>query len=155
MKEGSLFGKNNLYNDTIEEICSKNINKSVRRWIIIMTLIIASFVLGLVYPTYVWYRDGIFYTVAGVLIPFVEPNSNLDITLNLIYQTLIGYNAINGIMMIHIYNALFMNSVELSTDICINDMKNLSARLDGQNTIEALIGQYMTKIFQQIQKIDR
>lgn len=149
------FGIKNLYNEEYDDICSENINKTVKRWIITIGIILTSIILASIYPIYIWYRDGVFYTLAGALIPFVEQNSYLNITINLIFQALLGYSAINGLTQIQVAQGMILNSIEISTDISMREMKNLSTHLEGDNADEAVTQEYMTKIFRQIHRIDR
>nr|AOT85629.1 odorant receptor 112 [Mayetiola destructor] len=148
------FGQTYLYNEEFDEICSKSVNKTVKRFMIIMGIILASVILGSINPVYIWYRDGIFYSLAGVRFPFVEQNSNLNIMLNIILQLLLGYNAINGLTLLQTYQGTLMNAIELSADISIKEMINLSDYLEGGNADDAVIKKHITKIFRQIQRID-
>lgn len=154
MKECTVFGIKNLYNEEYSDLSSKCINQTVKQFIITMAITLASFILGIIYPVYIWYRDGVFYTLAGVMIPFVEPNGTLDVTINVILQVIFGYNAFNGLVAIQTYHAIVLNSAQLSTEISRREIRNLTAHMERGNVSEALIHEYLTKIIRQIQRID-
>lgn len=66
-----------------------------------MALLIGSSAIGMANSMYTYYHDGILYTLAGFLIPFVEKRSTMDTVLNVFYQLLAGIVAFFGLSCVH------------------------------------------------------
>lgn len=155
MRKLESFGRLNLYIfHENSEICSKNVIKTIKRFIVTIGLIFTSILIGLTYPAYIWYCGGKLFTLTGVLIPFVESGSNLDFTLNLTYQMCIAFITFNGFTCIQVYTAILMDTIKISTDISKKEMKKLSDYLEREKTSEMIIRKHLKKIFEQIKRMD-
>lgn len=135
-------------------ICSKKINRAIIRFIIIIGLTFGSIFIAFIYPVYIWYRDGRLYTLFEVWIPFIEGKDHLNLTLNVVYQLVLGFILCNGLVVIQVYAAIFMNTIEISTGVSINDMMNLSACLERSEMTQSLIRMNLIKILNQIKQMD-
>lgn len=103
---------------------------------------------------YIWYRREKLYTLTELLIPFVDGKSHLNVTLNVVYQLIFQFFLCNGLVVVQVYAALFMNTIEISTDVSKDDMKNLSACLERNEMAKSRIRMNLVKIFNQINRID-
>lgn len=149
-----FFGESYLYQDANYTICLEKINKAIYRFIVTIGLMFSSIFIAFIYPMYVWYRDGILYTLNEFLIPFVEGKNDLSVTLNVVYQLILAFILINGLVLIQVHAALFMNTIEISTSISRNEMKNLSDSIERSGMTKSLIRMNLVKIFNQIMRID-
>lgn len=117
-------------------------------------LTFSSILVAIIYPVYVWYSGEKFYTLTELLIPSVDGKGHLNVTLNVVFQLILQFFLGNGLVVIQVYAALFMNTIEISTDVSKNDMKILSARIERNEMTKSRIRMNLVKIFNQINRID-
>lgn len=115
---------------------------------------ILSSIVGSANPIYIFYRDGIFYTLNGVLIPFVEKNSDLDLMINLIYQSISAAIAFFALITIQCGNSICNNTIEVTTDLTIFEMEKLSNGLVRGHFSDKDIFKRLKLIFCQVHQID-
>nr|AOT85630.1 odorant receptor 113 [Mayetiola destructor] len=135
-------------------ICTKNIHITIRRFISALILLTASFLVGVANPVYIFIKNGKFYTLAGILFPFVEKDSKTELYINIIYSLVVIMVAVLAVIGIQVCCGIICHTIEVTADLSINEMKELSINLEMNKTNEANIGVKLNRIFQQIQKID-
>lgn len=119
-----------------------------------MSIVFTSVIIGAANPIYIFYRDGILYTLTGVLFPFVERNSILEIYINLVYQSITAAVAGLGFVIIQVSSSLFVNTINVTTELTIQEMVDLSDDLKCNNSSRAKKSMKLIRIFNQIQRID-
>lgn len=160
IKESIMYCGLFIYNDDLQltiynKICLKNLQRTFKEFGVLTSIIVASLIIGSANPTYVFYRDGIFYTLTGVLIPFVEKNSNLETILNIISQLYTASVALIGLVTVQVCCRLFIDTINITTDLCIQEMINLSNDLERGHLSQDQICMRLIKIFRQIQRMDQ
>lgn len=154
------YAHDNIYCDdhrptAYNKICSKILDNTIQRYKVVMTLIILSSIAGAANPIYIYFRDGILYTLAGVLIPFVEKGSSLETILNTIYQIVAAVFAILGLTCVQASISIMTDTIDVSTDLTILKMQTFSNRLKRGNLTERDIRNRLNTIFYQVKKIDK
>lgn len=103
---------------------------------------------------YIFYRDGTFYTLTGVIYPYVEQNSQLELVLNVLYQTIASLIALISLPVLQGSSAIFSDTVNVSTEINIYELKKLSIDLERSILKIVEIRNRLNHICKQIQKTD-
>lgn len=119
-----------------------------------MTITVTPILIGIIGPAYTYFHDGILYTLTGVAIPFVEPNSDLETGLNLILQSFTAYVAFFGSIVININTNLQGDRVNVSADVTALTLKQFSGALERNLYKKDKMRRKLHKIIQQIQIVD-
>lgn len=113
-----------------------------------------SFLIGAANPVYILIKDGIFYTLTGVLIPFVEKDSKTDLIINIIYALAVLICAGSGVIVIQVNCGIICHTVEVTADLSTNELNVLSTHLELNNLDGTNIDKRLIRIIQQIQTTD-
>lgn len=159
-REIGLFGGRFIYNNNLapteyNKICSNILRQMYSRFFWILSLRLASVLVAIANPIYIFYNDGVFYTLTDVMIPFVEKNSNAEIYINVIYQMITAYFAGIGFILIENYSALVYSSYNVTTDISLSNMNDISKHLEKNDFKKTEIHMRLRRLFDQIQTTDR
>lgn len=115
---------------------------------------LGSILIGVANPIYIFWRDGIFYTMTGVLIPFFNRNSKSELVINVVYQTITATVAGLSLIVIQVTTAITIDTVNIQTELSISKMKILTKHLERMDLMEIQINDRIVNILKQIQSID-
>lgn len=158
-RENLLFCDRYVYMDdnksnAYTKICSKHIWKTYKLFLINMGLTLGSFAVGIANPLYIFYRDGVFYTLTAVSFPFVEQNSKLETFINLFYQAITASIAGLAYVFLQVGSAITCDTMDVTADISILEMKRLTKHLQRNDLKVFQIQKRLNRIFQQIKIVD-
>lgn len=116
----ALAGGDLVYNDSHEkteynQMCSENVNQSLRKSFITLMLIILSYIGMCFLPTYGFIAHGERITLMSLKIPFVEAFSTLEFIINVAIQIVAFATGFPGNVLIEGIFALLMDSITAST----------------------------------------
>lgn len=154
------YGGKHIYNSESfskeeSEIRSTRFNKSIRRCKYIILLFVFSFAIGTANPIYIFYRDGIFHTLTGVIFPFVERYSKMELYINVVYQSISVIIAGLGVVSLQIGTTMLTDTYEITVDISISEIRKINMHLRSNDLTKAEIRKRLNVIFQQIRESDR
>lgn len=107
------------------EICSKHIDATVRRFFIKMLTILASFWLAMIGPIHAYISQGIKTTTTNVRIPFTDVNSDAEFIGNIILQSVIGFHGVFGYIMIEVAMSMFDDVITITPKLIKFKLKRL------------------------------
>lgn len=153
MKRLALAGGEYVYNDSHEKseynrMCSENIDRSLRKSLITLMLIVLSYAGMCVGPAYALIVYGERTTLMSLKIPFVEAFSTLEFIINIAIQSYAFITGFPGNIVIEGLFALLMDSSTASTTSikwhCQNfteclHFKRLTATQQKQRTLQILL----------------
>lgn len=123
------FGGKYIYQDNHNDtkynrICSKQMDITMRRYLIKMGSIFISLFACLVNPIHVYFEQGIKTTTTECHWPFFETKSNAEFTANLVLQTIIAVHGYALFVFFEIFLSLFENVVTVTPRLVENDLTN-------------------------------
>lgn len=153
------YGKKYIHNDNSDEndyneICSRNMDATLKRFIIIVSIVCLSFVIALIGPLYAYTIHGTRKTLLSVRLPFVEKDSDLEYMLNIILQTWSGIAGFCGNVGIECGYNIIISSIKVTTQLIEMDIKSLSNNLEAETLTKTQIKNKLSMIFQKIDHTD-
>lgn len=135
------FGGRHIYPDKDDdedeeyhEICSQQIDGTMKHFICKISIILSSMTVALIWPTYQVFSHGIRTTALQVKLPFIEEKSNAEFLGDFILQCIILGHGLLGYVGLEV-------GIETPTDFILISQKLLEYRLkkmDDQQEIEPL-----------------
>lgn len=99
--------------DEYYEICSNQIDASIKNFVSKMAMIFSSAILALIWPTYKFLSKGIKTTATQVKFPYLIENSNDEFIVNLLLQSILFGHGFIGYIGMEV-------GMEVGMDICTN-----------------------------------
>lgn len=154
------YNKNYIFNDDHNEsdynrICSQNMDRTMKRFFIVTSIVILSFAIALVGPIYAYIKYGTRSTLLNLRFPFAEKNSDLEFILNLILQIWGGTAGICADIGIEVGYNLYINTIRLTVELIQSDIDVLSSDLEARILTKTQIKHQLLLIFEKIQHTDR
>lgn len=123
------FGGQYIYRDSHENteynrICSKQMDITMRSFIIKMMTIFMSYLLAVVGPLHAYFVHDIKTTTLEARIPFCEPKSNTEFMVNFFIQTAIAGHGIFIYVGLEIFLSLFENVVSIAPQLIKTELVN-------------------------------
>lgn len=151
-----LFGGKYIYNNGIESkkyqfICEKLIDKLLKNMWMIISLIVLSHAIIVVGPLYAYLFENIRITPFGTNLPFFEKDSNAEITVNMILQTILTFYALIGCIAIEIGLCLVNNTIDAIPEILRFNLTEFSEDLKAKGKRFESIAR-LRNVFIQIQE---
>lgn len=127
------FAGHYIYPDNFEdpeynEICSKQIDITIKRFAIKFLTIAFGGCAAVSGPVYVYITDGIKTSITDLRIPFTEEGSNAEFVVNLIYQFNIFSHGILLYTGLEVMISIFENVIILSPQLIKHELKKLNAK---------------------------
>lgn len=128
---------------------------ALKRFIIVVLIVLLSFVIALLGPVYSYIVDGNRSTLLSVRLPFVEKDSSLEFTLLLIIQTIYGFVLFNSNIALESAYNLDIDALRTPAELIKMEIDNLSYDLDAENLTTIQIRKKLLSIFYKIHHSDR
>lgn len=159
MKNATVGINNLIYNDpkcmsTYYGHCSREITKTWKNYIIDLLVLYSSTGCAMVGPMYVYIKYNQRTTLFQLRLPYVDEESMMEFTLNGIMQAIAGFIAIIGNFGIEGNNMLFINSLNITSQISKTQYTDFSGklRMNRMSNVEMRIR--LIQMFKQNQVID-
>lgn len=154
------FGGCYIYRDSHENneynrICSEQMDKTMRSFIIKMANIFLSFSLAIVGPTYGYFYLGIRSTTVEVRIPFTKENSDAEFVGRFILQSIIAFHGILMYTGVEVFIALLSNVIIISPLLIKFELKQLCDGYKTKSIIDAELRYRFKNIVKQSRDIDK
>lgn len=125
------FGGRNIYPDSSDDnaynkLCMYQINETIRSFGIKMLMMYLSLLGSMMGPAYGLYVHGSRTTMTNIKIPYTEPYSLIEFTLNLILTSVIGIHGFIGYIGLEVAMALFSDVVTISPKIAELELQELN-----------------------------
>lgn len=149
----------NIYNDDhastkYNEICKNSLKHLVSRTIILMFAIYLSAIIASINVIRIFFQTGKFYSLVGVLIPFVDEDSKAELYCNIAYLVVITLLIFFGLLYFQIVCGIIVDTMYVSSHLTILEMDELSDLLE-QNISHRIETVFRVKrIILQILRID-
>lgn len=112
------------------EICSKNIDATVRSFCIKMALMLLALHGSMVGPCYAYIVHGTKTTMTNVQIPFIKRNSNAEFMANLMLASVIGIHGFSGYIGLEVAMALFSDVVAIIPKLIKLEFERVDDRIE-------------------------
>lgn len=143
------------YTNDYTDICARNMDRTWRYYGFIIIVIFSSIACASFSPIYVFVKYKSRASLFQAKIPYVEAESSLEFGINCAAQAISGIFIILGNIGIEGVLVLFVNSLNVTTDISKFDYDELSTRLLRGKISASAIKVSISKMCQQIQVVDR
>lgn len=114
-----------------------------------------SIIAGVINPVYVYYRDGISYFLMGTDTPFCDKGSTAELYFNMIYTSVITFVTVCGAFSIQFTCAIVCNTIDVTTDITILELDELSELLEQNHLADIEIQMGFKRAIRQILRTDK
>lgn len=137
-------------------ICERNLDRTLRKYIIIITTILLSITCAFLFgPVYAYVVNNRITSIAQLKIPFLEEDSAWEFVINCILQAIAGVFVTLGNIGIEGILVLFVNSLNVTTDISRYEYDEFSTKLRLKEISNREIKVRISRMCQQIQAVDR
>lgn len=132
------------------EICSKEIDVTARRFVIkYLTITVAAF-LAVAGPTYDYTTNGIKTSTTELRIPFTEPGSNAEFIINVILQFNIYLHGATVYIGLEIMVSIFENVMMLTPQLVRFELKKLSIKQENKELSDQQVSACFKNILKQV-----
>lgn len=156
------FGGNFIYSRTdvakdpeYEDICSKHLDKTVRKFFMKMLTILTSFALLLIWPTHKYVSEGIRTTTTEVRIPFIEEDSDYEFMINIILMSVVGFHGMLGYIVVEVAIELFGDINTIAPKLIKYKLKKLDDAVESKRYNELQISLTIVDICKQAEDSDK
>lgn len=136
------------------DICERNITRTWKSYGIILSAIIGSIGCASIGPIYAYIKYNERTTFAKLKMPFMVEDSGWEFIVNGILQAIAGVYVVLGNACLEGIIVLFVNALNLSTDISKRQYDEFSAKLVVGRVTNAETSLTLLKICHQIQAVD-
>lgn len=117
-----IFGGRHIYNNCSNSIkykvlCVKHINKLIKTVVISLILVLIAHAMILIGPLYAYFFQNLHITPFATNLPFFENDSDLEFTVNMILQSIMGAYELLGSISMNIAICLINNVVVAVPDL--------------------------------------
>ena len=121
---GRYIYRDNRDNTEYNRICSKQMDNTMRSFIIKMGAITVSFLFAVIGPLRAYIVYGIKTTTTDTRIPFCEPKSNAEFVVNFFIQSILASHGFFMYVGLEVLLSLFENVVNIAPQLVKNDLVN-------------------------------
>lgn len=114
-------------------ICENNIEKLVQHFVIIILLVILGHLLIIFGPIYAYIFKNIRSTPMATHLPFLEKDSDIEFTMNLLIQSVIATSALIGNISIELLTLLISNGITIIPRLIHLNLNDLVKEITGSN----------------------
>lgn len=151
---GTYFYKSDTKSMRYKRLRVKHIKKFIRLVTMILSLTLLSYIIVLIAPIYENVYQHIRITPLAMALPFLEKDSKMEFTLNMVLQMIMAFYAMNGSFAIEIATCMVNHAIVLGADLIRFNLlafhKELTANGCGLKSIAQL-----RNIFVQLQDYNR
>lgn len=154
------YGGKYIYNDNnvktkYNSICSRSMDRALKRFTTVFLCVMLSFVIALFGPIYAYIVDGKRSSLLSVRLPFFEQNSDSEFILLIIIQTISGICGLSGNIAIETGYNLNINVLRVTTELIELDIGKLSSDLETKTLTISQMKHKLCLIFDKIRSIDK
>lgn len=159
LHEAYTFGRNYFYkkpnaNATYSNILRQSIDQSIRKYVVIVMLVIFSALAAVIGPMYDFVMNDKHSTIVGGKLPYFERGSNSEFTILSVYQMVLGSYALLGNIGIEIVNTLNMDMINVFVQTTKWRKDNLTQLLRGGLASDCKIRRTFKSIVQSIELVN-
>lgn len=159
LRDAYMFGRNYFYKKqnasaTYLNILHQSIDQSIRKYVIIVMLVILSALAAAIGPVYDFVRNGKHSTIVGGKLPYFEQYSNLEFIILSVFQMILGSYALLGNIGIEIVNTLNMDMINVFVQTTKWRKDNLTQLLRGGLASDCRIRRAFKSIIQSIEMVN-
>lgn len=136
-------------------ICSQNITRTWKLYVIDLIILYLSTSCALIGPTYVYIKYNQRTTLFQLRLPYVEEESMMEFIINGILQAIAGFYVIIGDLGMEGVIVLFINSLNLTTQLSKAQYTEFSMKLRTNELSTMEMRARLLQMFKQSQVIDK
>lgn len=153
------FGGRHIYQDNRDnteynEISSKQLNGTMRSFVIKMGTIFLSFIVAVIGPAQAYLSHGTKTTTIESHIPFLEPKSNSEFVANFLLQNLIAIHGILGYIGVEIVLSLYQDVVTVAPKLLTADLAHAIRQYEDKSITEQQLRMRIQNIVKQSHDTD-
>lgn len=154
------YGGKNIYNNNNDinlhnKICSQNMDKSLKRFIAVGSIVCLACGIALLGPVYSFVVNGNRSTLLSVRLPFIKKDSDLEFLLLLIVQALVGSYGFFGNNGLEAGYNLIINVIRITTELIQLNIRKMSGDLGARRLAKSQIQRKLYLIFDRIKYSNR
>lgn len=154
------YGGKNIYNNNNDinkhnKICSQNMDKSLKHFIAVASIVCLACGIALLGPVYSFVVNGNRSTLLSLRLPIVEKDSDLEFLLLLIMQPLVGFYGFFGNIGIEAGYNLNINVIRITTELIQLNIRKMTGDLEARRLTKSQMQRKLYLIFDKIKHSDR
>lgn len=152
-------GKDELYqnnhdNNPYNDICKRNVDKLMQKYVRTILTIVLSMSIANVGPMYVYYMYGDKVTLTALKIPLVDEGSDLEFACNCAIQIFYGLFFFSANISIEGVALLYGDAISLPSKLIKLSADNLTKKMESNVYTNKHIKSHLLTIFRQIHRVD-
>lgn len=154
------FGGNYIYHDNHKKteynrICSDHMDLTMRQFLVKLGGMAFSFGVGIVGPTYKYFKYGIPSTTIEARVPFTEPKSHGEFAVNFILQTTAGTQGAVAFVGLEVFLSILQNAVTITPRLIENELMQTNQQYEKKAINEVELNVKFGNIVRQSQDADK
>lgn len=129
---GQYIYPNNKNDIEYSEICSNHFDKTIKSFLIKISLMYFSLYGSMIGPAYAYIKYGTKTTMTNVQIPFVDRNSNTEFFGNLILASIIGGHGFIGYIGLEVAMSIFSDAVTIMPKLVELEFQRMDDKIEKQ-----------------------
>lgn len=146
---GRYIHPNRKPDDEYSEICSKQIDKTVKSFNIKMVMMFIALQGAILRPAYAYFLYGTKTTMTNTKVPFTEKESNAEFIINFVLTSVIGVHGFIGYVGLEVAMALFSVVATIVPQIVDLEFRKLNEKLLNQSITKHQLCIYFRNIVRQ------